>query len=111
MFGPDFFDGFLGGGLLPGMRPVTVASPDAGRVTFSPDARKEPATIDQTAAAGIEVGTEACVWFIPAGQPGFVLPRVLWKITDSDDGRVWVVRRVDVTVQERGHALTCAAEV
>jgi len=109
MVGPDFFDGFLLSGLVPGMRPVTISSPDAGRVTFPADARKEPASFDQMAAAGIEVGTEACVFWVPAGQDGFVRPGIRWGLVDSDDGRAWTIQKADVTIQERGWNLTCSA--
>lgn len=92
-------------GLLPGVRTVTLVSP-GGDVNVELDARKEDITEETAMFAAVESGTEACVWFFPAGQAGFVRPRMKYDITDAGgDGRVWRVIKDDLVIQSRGVAV------
>lgn len=108
MIPDDFIDGILGCGVLPGVRRVTMT--DATPTTIGVfDARKEDAQEDVLAAANVQAGQEACVWFFPADQEDLVRPRNRWQITDTGgDGSTWTVIKDDLVIQQRGFAIVAS---
>lgn len=109
MISDDFLDGFLSTGYLPNEHAVTATAPGGTAVPLR--ARREEATEEMMAAAGVEMGTEACVFFFWVNQTGWVRPRNRWKIADSGgDGSVWIVQKDLQTHQQRGIACVCTRE-
>lgn len=110
MVDDDFFDGFLTGGFLPGMRDVVLRSVDESTTEVTLEARQEPITEQQMALAGIEAGTESVVYFFPVDQPNYVRPRSRWTIEDGKDGSAWVIVKDDLTIQARGVAVAATRD-
>lgn len=106
MVDADFFDGYLDGGYLPGVEPVTVANPASGGATAPLQARQEPMAEETRASLMLAADARAITWWFAVGQAGYIAPAPGWKVTQAD-GTVWVVKRTDTTVQTRGHAAQC----
>lgn len=103
----DFFDGFLTGGYLPGMRDLTITDA-SGANGFEVEGRREDVDSAQQAQLGpVRAGAGQRVYFVPKAQTDFVQPHPRWLLADAYDSTSWVIETVEDDIQARGVILTC----